>query len=254
MYGYIYKTTNMVNGKIYVGQHKSNKFDSYYKGSGKLLHEALNKYGVDNFSVEVLEECDTAEYMNEREIYWIAQLNSTNLDIGYNLSDGGHVPRLSGEHNGFYGKHHSKEVIEFLRQRNFNYTEETRDKIRQTLIKYNQNLSLERKAEISQKLSDSCKGEKNGMYGKRHTSESKKLMSEKRKQNPRLYQSIEERIKRSNTLMGHSVSDATRNKLREAAIKQAENSIWVNNGVTNKRIASYNFEKYESLGYVLGKI
>ena len=83
MYGYIYKTTNMVNGKIYVGQHKSNKFDSYYKGSGKLLHEALNKYGVDNFSVEVLEECDTAEYMNEREIYWIAQLNSTNLDIRY---------------------------------------------------------------------------------------------------------------------------------------------------------------------------
>ena len=43
MYGYIYKTTNLVNGKIYIGQHKSNTFDTNYYGSGTILNKAIQK-------------------------------------------------------------------------------------------------------------------------------------------------------------------------------------------------------------------
>lgn len=91
MYGLIYKITNLINDKVYVGQttqelklrlkyHKSNK--------NTLIGRAIRKYGWENFSVEVLEECETQEQLNEREIFWIKKLNSKNPN-GYNLTDGG---------------------------------------------------------------------------------------------------------------------------------------------------------------------
>ena len=54
MYGYIYLTTNLINGRVYVGKHKSSKYDSSYYGSGKAIKNALKKYGVENFSNEIL--------------------------------------------------------------------------------------------------------------------------------------------------------------------------------------------------------
>lgn len=53
----IYKVTNLLNNKTYIGQHKyedENNPMGYYKGSGKLLHLAYNKYGFENFKIEVL--------------------------------------------------------------------------------------------------------------------------------------------------------------------------------------------------------
>jgi hypothetical protein len=49
-YGYIYKTTNLINGKIYIGQHKG-CLSSHYIGSGKLIRWAINKYGKRNFRI-----------------------------------------------------------------------------------------------------------------------------------------------------------------------------------------------------------
>ena len=70
MYGYIYKTTNLIDGKIYIGQKKSPKFlGEKYLGSGRVLRKALDKYGRENFKVELIEEIDCLEKMDEREIY-----------------------------------------------------------------------------------------------------------------------------------------------------------------------------------------
>lgn len=65
MYGYIYKTTNLINNKIYIGKHKSNLFDINYYGSGKIIRRALNKYGKDSFKLELLEECGSLEELSE---------------------------------------------------------------------------------------------------------------------------------------------------------------------------------------------
>jgi group I intron endonuclease len=83
----IYKTTNLINNKIYIGQSKYNNCD--YLGSGSLLKKAIKKYGKQNFKKEIIEYCHTKEHLNEREIYWIDYYNSRDSEIGYNLSIGG---------------------------------------------------------------------------------------------------------------------------------------------------------------------
>ena len=89
MYGYIYKTTNMLNGKIYIGQKKSENFVKSYYGSGTYINRAIKKYGRENFKVEVILMCGTEASLNKAEIACIKGYNSRNIDVGYNLSDGG---------------------------------------------------------------------------------------------------------------------------------------------------------------------
>lgn len=83
----IYKTINLINGKIYIGQDSKNNPD--YLGSGNILKYAIKKYGIKNFTKEILEYCDSKEHLNEREIFWIEKMNSRDLNIGYNIAIGG---------------------------------------------------------------------------------------------------------------------------------------------------------------------
>jgi hypothetical protein len=83
----IYKITNLINHKIYIG--KDTTSDTNYFGSGLLIKRALNKYGVENFIKEVIEETDDYIELSNKEIYWIEQYNSTDREIGYNISKGG---------------------------------------------------------------------------------------------------------------------------------------------------------------------
>jgi hypothetical protein len=83
----IYKTTNLINKKIYVGKSLKNK--NSYMGSGTLLNKAMKKYGKDNFIKEIIDYADTLEELNAKEIYWIEKLNSTEQKIGYNIAKGG---------------------------------------------------------------------------------------------------------------------------------------------------------------------
>lgn len=88
----IYKVTNKINGKIYIGQ--SSKTDPLYYGSGPIIIKSIKKYGKDNFIRIILEECETKEESNIREIFWIKYFNSTNRNIGYNISNGGNGGNL----------------------------------------------------------------------------------------------------------------------------------------------------------------
>jgi len=81
----IYKTTNLINGKFYVG--KDSKNLPYYLGSGKALKFAIKKYGIENFKKEILEECFSLNELNEREKFWIDELDA--IRNGYNMTDGG---------------------------------------------------------------------------------------------------------------------------------------------------------------------
>ena len=81
----IYKTTNLVNGKIYVGQDSKN--NPKYLGSGKILKRAIIKYGKDNFKKEILEICNTKDELDNAEKYWIKELKA--IENGYNIAEGG---------------------------------------------------------------------------------------------------------------------------------------------------------------------
>lgn len=134
-YGYIYKTTNLINGKIYIGQHKANKFDVKYMGSGTILKEAFAKYGKENFKVEIIDDsANNADELNKLEIHYIQKYNARDLEIGYNLHVGGNVQ--SGENNPMYGKHFKKTPEEIERIRQFrigkSHTLEQRQRISNT--------------------------------------------------------------------------------------------------------------------------
>jgi group I intron endonuclease len=136
---YVYKITNIINNKIYIGKHThlTHKKDNYM-GSGKLLLYSIKKYGIENFKKDILEKC-TYEDICEKEKYWISFYNSTNKVIGYNITNGGEfgdtltnnpnreiiIKKMSergklhiGEKNGFYNKKHTNETKKIIGDNN----------------------------------------------------------------------------------------------------------------------------------------
>lgn len=88
---YIYMTTNLLNNKKYIGKRKcccEINLDDYL-GSGKILKNAIKKYGKENFIKDILEICENEKICNEREKYWIALYDATHNDEFYNIASGG---------------------------------------------------------------------------------------------------------------------------------------------------------------------
>lgn len=110
--GYIYITENLVDGRKYIGQHHSKEFDPYYKGSGKILKQAFDKYGFNNFKTTILEWCYSDEELNEKERYWIKENNAVEDRLFYNILPGGLGVQMFGPDNHMYGKHHTEEAKE----------------------------------------------------------------------------------------------------------------------------------------------
>lgn len=80
----------IINGKKYIGQKSYHKSDwKTYLGSGIHLKRAIDKYGKENFSREIIEECPTKEELDKREIYWISFYNAVESDSFYNIANGG---------------------------------------------------------------------------------------------------------------------------------------------------------------------
>jgi group I intron endonuclease len=160
----IYKTTNLVNGMIYVGQHYTDKDDGYL-GSGKLLKLAVKEYKRENFirgTLEVVEDIPTI--LNEKEIYWISKLDATNPSVGYNICQGGDGTG-NGKDNPMYGKTHTPETRQKMKDSHANVDE-----------KNNPMWGKKHTPEAIQKMSDAKKGENNYWYGKTHTLETKQKL------------------------------------------------------------------------------
>lgn len=179
----IYKTTNLVNGKIYIGQDKNNNHT--YLGSGKILHLAFQKHGIENFNKEIIEECESIEELNEREKYWISFYNSTNRSIGYNIALGGNGGDTLSKHP------NKKEIGNRIGESNKRLWEDEVYKTKMSEIRKNQVTE-----ETREKLSKLSKGENNPNYGKHHSEEIKNKIRTK--------------------AIGRIVTEETRKKISEA--------------------------------------
>lgn len=94
----IYKATNVINGKVYIGQttntleyRKSQHFRETRseKKKNSYFHNAIAKYGEENFIFEQIDSAANMDELNEKEQYWIQFYDSTNENFGYNLDSGG---------------------------------------------------------------------------------------------------------------------------------------------------------------------
>lgn len=157
----IYKITNKINSKIYIGQTIRSIEERWkeHAEKGSALYRAIHKYGKENFTIEQIDVAVNRDELDEKEKYWIKHYDSTNKKKGYNLTSGGEhfeIPeerriRMSeieqGEKNHFYGKHHSDET----------------------------------KRRISEAKKGKHVGENNPNYGKKHSEEIRKKISEQLK-------------------------------------------------------------------------
>jgi len=205
----IYKITNNINKKIYVGQTSyslEKRIKQHLKAAKQkqkyLLYRAINKYKIENFSWEVIDKCKTKQELFEREKYYIKLLKSKRPN-GYNLTDGGEGNlgwkpskatrlKISERAKGRVASLETRKKIS-LAGRNRKHSEETKrkiglgskgkkisDKHRKQLIKIN--TGKKHSEETKRKMSEAKKGKKHYFYGKHHTEESKRKMSNSHKE------------------------------------------------------------------------
>lgn len=166
----IYSIENVVNHKKYIGQsiniksrwckHKVDLNNGSHDND--YLQKSWNKYGENNFEFEILEECSKEE-LNEKERYYIDLYNTMNRDYGYNLKSGGQDKNYVTEY-----------VKNKISESNKKYYEEHPEvKKRRSINAYEQWSNPEIKAKII--------GKNNGMYGKTHSDEARKKISEAQK-------------------------------------------------------------------------
>ena len=170
----VYRTTNLVNGKFYIG--KDQKNDPSYLGSGRRFKLAVKKYGKENFQKEILEYC-TADNIDEREIYWIKVTNA--IQEGYNISTGGTGGDLGPVGNAkraksLKGKKQTQVTIEKRKEALKDREHTWGDKISESMTGKTWKQSRPRSEEHRQKLSKAN-------TGKTHSKETIAKLSEKQK-------------------------------------------------------------------------
>lgn len=88
MYYYVYEIKNEINGKIYIGVHRTKDLNDGYMGSGKILKQAINKYGIESFSKTILEFFDSYEEALSKEQEIVTEEFLSREDT-YNMKCGG---------------------------------------------------------------------------------------------------------------------------------------------------------------------
>lgn len=189
----IYRITNLLNNKIYIGQTKDPKTRwSRHKSDARLdkkynwhLYDAMRKYGVDNFVFEVIAQTKFFEEVDRLEVLFIEQYRSTDKNVGYNISAGGQANKLVsletrnkmskaalGREAWNKNKPCSKETKKLLSQANrgnkFRLGVKTSEKTKILLSQINtgKKATDATKHKMSRSMLGKNAGEKNGMFGK----------------------------------------------------------------------------------------
>lgn len=172
-YGYIYLTTNLINNKKYIGKSTFKSNHSSYLGSGTLLKKAIEKYGRNNFSKEILQYADTKEELEKMEEYWIEKYKAVEDENYYNIK-----PTSIGGNTFIYLTPEQQEKIKEqcringLNKKGYKHSEEAKSHMGR----------YERTKEIRLKMSISAQQRDNSNIGKyERTEEIKNKISESHK-------------------------------------------------------------------------
>lgn len=176
---YIYEITNKINGKTYIGQHtvrecRTITSDTYW-GSGKIIKEAISKYGIKNFEKRIIISGEfTREEINELEINEIQKQRNLGK-AEYNISDGGESPFLNSDFARMAGAKASREKIkdgvkkwlerETPEEKRLRY-EKFKETYRKNGNKPKSTLGLKYSEETKKKMSEARLGKNNPSFGK----------------------------------------------------------------------------------------
>ena len=177
IYHFLYKTTNLINGKYYYGMHSTKKLDDGYLGSGKYLRRSINKYGIENFKIEILDFFENREDLCVAEKKLITEtilfdINCMNLKPGGFGGFSKEEQRINAEKSNTKQKILRENDIEWVKRYSQSlsvgqkkaYEEGRRDRV--YFFDWNgKKHKEETKIKISEKLSISSKGEGNSQYG-----------------------------------------------------------------------------------------
>ena len=191
---YIYRITNKINGKTYVGQHKYKKLDDNYMGSGKLVRRAQKKYGIENFEKEILySRIQYKTTADDVERFAIAKERALGK-AEYNIADGGQGGALrKGKTPWNKGKHHSEETKRKIsdvmkgksaHNKGWHLSEEQKmhlSEINTGSNNPNYGRHYKHSEETKQKISDVMKGKSAHNKGKPMSDEAKRKLSESKK-------------------------------------------------------------------------
>jgi group I intron endonuclease len=188
---YIYRITNLINGKTYIGQHKYKSLNDTYMGSGTMLHLAYKKYGIENFIKDVLVfGIIDKKLIDMMEREYIALERKCNTNGCYNIADGG-----DGGNTWNKGKHWSEEARKKISEGHMGQ------------IAWNKGKKLGHLSEeTKQKMSKALKGHVFSDEAKRKISDALKG----------IHRSEETRRKISEAGKGKPKSEETKQKMREA--------------------------------------
>ena len=159
MFYIIYKTTNLVNGKFYIGKHQTKNLDDGYMGSGKLLRRAIKKHGLENFHREVLHLCKSEKHMNLLEKILVVP----DVELNYNLCDGGkggfgYLNKTGLNNSGKDQKEIGQKISNSLKGRAFSYMPDKMKKRHEAgQVKYDTFTGRKHSEETKRKISESRK-------------------------------------------------------------------------------------------------
>ena len=172
MFYTIYKTTNIIDGKYYIGKHKTQNLDDNYLGSGKILKRAIKKHGIDNFTKEYLFIFDNEEDMNDKEAELVSE-EFIKEDTNYNLKIGGEGGWDYINDNSLcptWKKYNTTHKLPELGRQAHLYKFYNDELYREKFLKKLSKASLKARKTLSEKYPNGT------FYGKSHTDKTKELM------------------------------------------------------------------------------
>ena len=245
--GFVYLTTNLVNGKVYVGQYtfkKDKRLNATYIGSGTVFEQALEKYGRKNFKRKILKLCYTINQLNGWETYYTLKYNpKLDPNIGYNQIIG--PVRRSGNKNPACYMNIRKKMIEINRRTTSN--PEYRKRQSEIMKEYYKThkptfIGKHHSEETKEKIRQKAIGRKAWNKGKNASEEQKRKQSEKMKGRY---------VGKNNPNYGNKWDENQRKKLSDIKKVQYIGRKWINNGMKEKFV---NINNGLPQGYSLGRL